>query len=449
MNDGPARAGSDASQTPRDLLHERLRAQARRFPDLDLSPLDTAGLEPRDADLVLAIEREVYRRWLTIRALASAYLQNPFEKLQPAAQAGLLVGAAQILFFDRIPAHAAINESVGWVRRRQGKKPAGLVNAVLRRISELVAERIATYDPGALDQIPLSDGRGLRLVRPLLPADPIDRLAVATSHPVSLCRHWLLRLDRREIELRCLHSLVHPPIILNARHAVSPPPGHLVEEHAAPGHFVFSGSSAELRHLLAGRDDVWVQDPASSEVVELLRDRTPRLILDVCAGRGTKTRQLARLFPESRIVATDIDAERRADLQSVFAGQERVETIDPADLTRFIGQADVVCIDAPCSNSGVLPRRLEAKYRLLPRGLASIRDLQRQITADSLRLLADDGVLLYATCSVEPEENEGHVEWIQRWHEKQPISSRALAPRGLPGGDRRDYSDGSFAACLA
>jgi 16S rRNA (cytosine967-C5)-methyltransferase len=448
MPDGPAHAPSTTSRSPRDGLHEHLRAQAKRFPDLDLSPLDTSGLDSRDADLVLAIEREVYRRWLTIRALASAFLNNPFEKLQAAAQAGLLVGGAQLLFFDRIPAHAAINESVGWVRRRQGKKPAGLVNAVLRRLSELIEGPVDRYDPAALDQLPLNDGRGLRLARPILPDDPIDRLAVATSHPVSLCRHWLLRRGEAEVRELCLHSLVHPPIVLNARHAATPPPDEFVEPHDVAGHYVFAGTTAQLRALLAERHDLWVQDPASSEVVEALRGRAPEMIVDVCAGRGTKTRQLACLFPDARIVATDIDDDRRVDLATVFAGSAQVEVWRYEALDELIGAADVVFIDAPCSNSGVLPRRVEAKYRLLPRPLASIRDVQRQVTADALRLLADDGVLLYATCSIEHEENEGHLEWLERWHKKRLITSRGVAPRGLPGGDRRAYSDGSFVACV-
>jgi 16S rRNA (cytosine967-C5)-methyltransferase len=445
MSEAPSQE-LDQSKPPhsRDLLHQRIAEQAHRFPDLSLSSMDSAGLESRDADLSLALEREIYRRWLTIRALVSLFLENPFERLQGAAQAGLLVGGAQLLFFDRIPAHAAINESVGWVRRKQGKNPAGLVNAVLRRLSELVAEPVESYNPRALDQLPLSDGRGLRLERPVLPTDPIDRLAIVTSHPLSACRHWLMRREEPEVVDWCLHSLVQPPIILNARHADSPLPADLVKEHDVPGHFVFEGTGAQLRELLAGRSDLWVQDSASSELVEALRDREPELILDLCAGRGTKTRQLDRLCPNSRLVATDIDDARRADLATVFAENDHVTVIEPADLDQYYGKVEAVLIDAPCSNSGVLPRRIEAKYRLLPDRLSSIRNVQRQITADSLRLLRGDGMLLYATCSGEHEENEGHLEWIQRWHDKHLLASRRLAPRGLPGEDRRGYSDGSF-----
>src|SRR6185503_11286306 len=120
---------------------------------------------------------------------------------------------------------------------------------------------------------------------------------------------------------------------------------------------------------------------------------------------GTKTRQLAQAHPAAEIIATDIDRERLRTLKETFADHDRVRVIDHDRLMGYAGRADLVVVDVPCSNTGVLARRVEAKYRFSRESLKGLVDIQRQIIADSLRLLEPkSGRLLYATCSIDPAE---------------------------------------------
>src|SRR5690606_35613410 len=108
----------------RDCVMRRLAAQAARFPTLDITPLDSAGLDGREQALAHAIYDAALRRWLTLEAVLNSFLKRPLRAAEPAAQAALLAGAAQILLLDRIPEHAAIDESVRWVKRGVGRRSA-------------------------------------------------------------------------------------------------------------------------------------------------------------------------------------------------------------------------------------------------------------------------------------------------------------------------------------
>ena len=126
-----------------------------------------------------------------------------------------------------------------------------------------------------------------------------------------------------------------------------------------------------------------------------------------------------------------------------------MQVVDPGELRdRFDNRADLLLLDVPCSNTGVLARRVEAKYRFDATSLSSLIGLGRQIIADSIPLLADSGWLLYTTCSVQEAENDQQAEWIARWHRMRVVSSGLRLPRGLPGGPPRHYSDGGYFACL-
>jgi 16S rRNA (cytosine967-C5)-methyltransferase len=284
-----------------------------------------------------------------------------------------------------------------------------------------------------------------------LPEDSLQRLAVATGHPVELLRLWSKSMSLREVRALALHGIIRPPVILNTAHATGAPAADLAEAHSAPGHHVFTGTRAQLVKLLEGRHDLWVQDPASSLAVESVTDLSPKLIVDACAGQGTKTRQLAETFPDAQIVATDIDHPRRAALEQAFASgphAERVTVIHHDRLDEWAGKADLVLLDVPCSNTGVLARRVEARYRATEAVVTELQSLQRQIVANAVKLLAPGGSILYSTCSLDPRENEDMVEWATRWHGFESTRMHRRMPSGGPGEADTTYSDGSFAALL-
>jgi 16S rRNA (cytosine967-C5)-methyltransferase len=463
----------------RNLVFRTLTRQARRFPDLAIGGIDEsrdapAGpLDPRDAALAHAIYDAVIRRWLTLEHVLAAFVTRPLADLEPAMRAVLLGGAAQLLLLDRVPAHAAINSAVEWAKRRINPGAGGLANAVLRKVATLRAAESPESPPARRDrytdrrdELPLSDGSALGLTREILPPDDLSRLSIATSHPVDLLRAWAASMPLREVRRLALHSLAAPPVILNTAHASasngdaahglgSLTAAGLITPHETPGHHVFLGSHSQLAALLAARSDLWVQDPASSLAVESAADLGRiRVVLDLCAGQGTKTRQLAAAFPEAEIVATDIDSARRRTLAPVFAGHPRVRVVEPPQLRdRWLAAADLILLDVPCSNSGVLARRPEARYRFSPQTLASLTATQRQIIADSIPLLragegGPRGRILYSTCSLEPQENEHQAAWAARWHAFKSARERRRLPSAGPGEPATSYSDGSFAVLL-
>lgn len=431
----------------RDLVIKRLGRRARQFPDLGPDPIDPSDLaeaDTRDAALARAIDQIVARRWLTLTAVIQHCLNRPWDNVQAPLQGALLAGAAQLLLLDRIPDHAAVNESVNQVKRTAGAKSGGFVNAVLRRLSALRGDIVDVHDPERRDELALGDGRALRLTEDVLAEDPVRRLAQQTSHPGALIAHWISVFGQATTQQLARHNLVQPPIIVTGGLS----PSEHVRPHNEAGFFVFTGRRDELPRTLASSPHARVQDPAAAQAVAATTSLSPSLIVDVCAGRGTKTGQLASVHPNARIVASDTNDERRATLAERFAASEQVQVVEPPELANFNGQADLVVLDVPCSNTGVLARRVEARYRFSPADQQSLIDVQRQIFADSILLLSTDAHVLYTTCSLEAAENQQQVEWAREWHRMSQVAVGARMPRGQPGDDDSGYADGGFHAIL-
>ena len=455
--------------TVRNLVTTRIAGRAKQFPRLFPEALCTDGLDGRDTALAHAIDQAVARRWLTLVAVLRAKLSRPWDRLHPSVQAPLLVGAAQLLLLERIPDHAAINEAVNWTKPRQ-PKAAGMVNAVLRRVAELRGE---TTDGGKRDRdsfsppaaggekesrslfpppvfsrndLPLHDGRVLRLREPVFDEDPLKRLAEQTSHPQELLARWVERDGFEQTARIAEHGLIHPPIIVCGADPLPGPPH--CEPHDEPGFAVFTGDRAALVPLLAEYPALRVQDPGSAAAVTATAGQVPNLIVDLCAGKGTQTRQLAAIHPQALIIATDANPRKLAVLREEFAGHDRVQVVEPAGLIDHAGRADLVVVDAPCSNTAVLARRVEARYRCTDEILAELLDLQRQILVEAVRLTAPQGRILYCTCSLEPQENTEQARRLVKWHKARVESETHLLPSGRPGGPVSGYRDGGYFVVL-
>lgn len=446
----------------RDLVTARVAARAKRFPHFDLSPLDTNTLDRRDAALAHAIDQAVARRWLTLVTVLQSQLSRPWDHLQPQVQAALLTGAAQLLLLDRLPDHAVIHEAVQWTKTNVAAKASGLVNAVLRRVG-ILRDRIVDdhgetrfLTPRPPEELPLHDGRAWRLKEPIFADDPLCRLGQQTSHPPELLARWVQCFGQEHTGQLAAHSLIHPPILVaglpdeaeKSARVDAAARSWTLHPHEEQGFAVFDGDRTALEELLRNYSNARVQDPSSARAVRSTAHLAPNLIVEVCAGRGTKTRQLAELHPQARIVATDIKPPKLAALQEIFKGHAQVRVVKHGQLLEFAGHAELVVVDVPCSNTAVLARRVEAKYRFSRRSLAQLVKLQRQIIADSIRLLTGTGQLLYSTCSLEPQENEQQVDWIARWHRLRVRGQEQRLPRSLPGDPPSRYADGSYFALL-
>ncbi|MEY4821678.1 MAG: Ribosomal small subunit methyltransferase [Planctomycetota bacterium] len=452
----------------REIALERILAQAMRFPDLDIAPFDPrigTQLDARDAALARAIEYAVVRRYLTLIACIRPHLAKNWPMLEKPVQAALLAGAAQILFLDRVPAAAAVDASVEWTKRRLRPGAGGLVNAVLRKVAGSVAERIPASETcvgGAMHEmvtdhtlrniVPLSDGGALRLTLDAFGEDSAAAISEKTSHARELILHWIGAFGFKETQRIALHDLVDAPLIITPYDAADPRLAERVTAHNDAGFGVWNGSHAELTTLLDEIPGLRVQDPTAASTVQILSGlpREPKVIVDLCAGRGTKTRQLAQMFPNATIFATDPEESRFAALVRMRDRYPNMRVLGPELLFReAAGKADLLLLDVPCSNSGVLARRPEARYRFTKGRTKSVIELQQKICDPAIGLLAAKGAVLYATCSIEHAENEAQARRLSNRHELSPIVDRTVMPTGMPGEPPSSYRDGGFHALLA
>lgn len=433
---------------------------AERYPDLDRRPLTRTGLSPRQGAFAQAIYAHVMRRWITLEYLLDRHLRQPMRSLEPTMRGVLLSGASQILFLDKVPLYAAIDESVELARALVRPKAAGLVNAVLRRLGESMARTCHEPWTPACDRLPVEDGHVV-LREDCLP-DPVrldEHLMVATSHPKPLVQRWLDRFGaQRTIEL-CRHNTQLSPLIVavesGARVGVTQEEGHgilekQVQPHDVPGFGRWQGSHEQLVAFLSRHPHRRVQDPASAGPIQATEALTVRAAVDFCAGGGTKTRQLAQAHPTARVIAMEVHPQRLALLQQAFAQHPTVQVVaaDTIHQHRPTDGLDLVVLDVPCSNSATLARRPEARYRFNRSTLNALVKLQQQIITRSVELFIRERQphchVLYSTCSMEEEENQAQTQWMRHtfgW----TLVRECLT---LPAGHEQSYHDGGYWALM-
>ena len=437
------------TDTARARVASALIDAARAFPDITPSPLEVRGIDPRDTALAVALHRCVLQRWRTLEYIVDRFSRKPCKALEPAMRSVMLCGAAQLLFFDRLPAHAVVDETVTLARKLVRRQAAGMANAVLRKVAQLVAghEHDVTWTPAA-DALPTESGM-VRLTDAVLPApgDVINHVAVATGHPHRLCERWARAFGRDAMRNVSFHGLLTPPtIVALAPDEPTPDADDAIEPHAIDGFAVWRGDHEQLVAFLDAVPGRRVQDPAAARALARVAAEQPTTVVDFCAGRGTKTRQAAQLFPNAAVIATDTDLDRFAALRRVCNGLANARAVAPADLGQTCprGTADLLVLDVPCSNTGVLARRPEAKYRFRGSSLDELIELQRHIVLQAAPLLAPGGTLLYTTCSIEAEENQEQVAWMAG----QLGASVEHVEQVMPEGRGTTYHDGSYHAVL-
>lgn len=248
----------------------------------------------------------------------------------------------------------------------------------------------------------------------------------------------------------CLHGIKNPPTVIAVeegwRDTLSDQVKGLMRPHDRPGFAIWRGSHDELVQFLAGHPARRVQDPASAMAVQAVSGFAATSCVDYCAGRGTKTHQLALQFPQASVLATDADIQRLAVLRKAFTEHPTVIVVGPEQVESVCspGSVDLLLLDVPCTNSGVLGRRPEARYRFNGTTLKSLVDLQRAIIRRASGLLRPGGHLLYSTCSLESQENQDQVQWIAQELGAAQVSESLT----LPAGEGVAYHGGGYYALL-
>lgn len=345
----------------------------KKFVDEALEAQRTAALSRRDRALLTTLVYGVTRRRRTLDWL----IDRCAKRVHPEIRQHLRVALFQMRYLTKIPRHAAVNEAVE-LAKGVSAASAGFVNAVLRKAADLE-----------------------------LPED----LGTRTSHP-----DWLIQRWRRFKNLE---------EILEANNAVLPVTARPNPLQAPGAPFEIEGDPTAHPGFAEGH--FTVQDETSMKAAPLLAPRPGERVLDLCAAPGGKTTHLAELM-EGKGLVVAVDLPDRIRLVREAARRLRLDNIDciAGDGTSitFREPFDAILIDAPCSNTGVLARRPDARWRLREGDIAGAVEIQRKLLANAARLLKPGGRLVYSTCSLEPEENRIDLPGFRIVHEELILPSK-------------------------
>jgi 16S rRNA (cytosine967-C5)-methyltransferase len=415
------------------------------------------ALSAADRRLVTQLVYGVLRRRGTLRAFLEPFVNRPAHKVEAWLWDALYLGACQLALLTHIPAHAAVHETVELAVSFARPGARGFLNGILRRLSELMTEERTTT--AAADALPLEHGEYRRLSRPIFPdpaIHPQEYLAAAFSLPDWLVQRWLPRYGVEEchrlgfwfagpapLTLRCQPLRCSREQLLAALRQA----GHAAEpgEHRQAIRLHEPGPIREL----PGYADGWfsVQDESAMRVTSALAPEPGDTILDLCSAPGGKATHLAELMHDTgRILACDVDEQR---LQTVAGLAQRLGlTIlstcrlrDESGVGVPPGPFDRVLVDVPCSNTGVLGKRPEARWRLRPDDLQHLVNLQTRLLRLAVERVRPGGIVVYSTCSIEPEENRHVIETVL---ESNPELRLEAAEDTVPGRP----ADGGFWARL-
>ena len=375
---------TDARQTAFHALSKMERDNA--YSNLLLPEITAAeDLSRRDMLLAYRIVKTVLERKITIDYNLSLYLTQPLKKLKPQVLTILRMGASQLLFMDKIPPSAAINESVKLSKKNGCAFASGLVNAVLRKIS----------------------GKGLSL-----PEDDgsVKFLSIKYSFPEYICEKFVSYFGKDISEKIMTSSLGDGNIYIRKNTLKDENFTFECEKTNFPENCYVIKNTGDIAQLPDFKNGLFhVQDLSSQLCCRVLAPEKGETVIDVCSAPGGKTMTMAQMMEnDGRIISCDIHEHKLKLINDTAKrlGIDIVETHlrDGADKNAHLPEADKILCDVPCSGFGVTGKKPEIKYKNQDE-IASLPDLQLEILLNSAQYLKKGGKLVYSTCTLLPEEN--------------------------------------------
>jgi 16S rRNA (cytosine967-C5)-methyltransferase len=401
-----------------------------------------ARLDARDRRWLRELLYGMLRRRAWIDAVLDARVRTGLARVDADVLDLLRLGTYQLLSMGSVPAYAAVAQTVELAKRAHGMGAGKFVNAVLRRVDR---ERA---DLGVV-----------------LPEDAVEALALETSHPVWLVQRWLARFGaeqtRRLLDANNAEApLVARPVGVTSAQLAAALEDAGVQVEPAPlldDGLVLAGGLSSLTELGAfQKGHFHLQDPASTLVTRYASVPEGGTVADLCSAPGGKAVELSRL---ARVVAaSDVSPARLARVR------DNVKRLGTTNVLPYVADArspavrpvDAVLIDVPCTGTGTFRRHPDARWRLRTSDLSLLGMLQRQILRAAASVVKPGGLLVYSTCSLEPEENDEPVDAFLADHSEwrlEPPPADAVPATVLDGGRLRVLpqqhgTDGAFAARL-
>ena len=424
--------------------------------------ISSGGVTAEDKFLVQEVVFGAIRHRSTLDQILANYLQFSMKRQHIAVRWALRLATYQLVYLSRVPFHAAIHGTVEALKATRGieTRDAGFANAVLRRIQADIGEK-TEEDPSDVNSrlvVPARHG-WCSFNRPVLPASSQNRsvfLALKFSHPKWLISRWVSRFGEEEaIQLCGANNRV--PLVTSILTDSAPSGEEVIESLESEGVQVEQGVLPQALRLrrtgdigqLKAFQEAWIriQDETAHVIGKALEPAPGSRVLDLCAAPGGKASQiLERIGPEGHLVACDSDPQKldrlRQSLERFGANFTIRHVSDQPEELEIDELFPYILVDVPCSNTGVLARRPEARWRVHGEDLSKLAILQARLLDAALRRLAPGGRLVYSTCSIEPEENGQVTSAIRRRHPGlEEEGSRLFLPH-------RDGADGGYYSIL-
>ncbi|MCQ2529733.1 MAG: 16S rRNA (cytosine(967)-C(5))-methyltransferase RsmB [Lachnospiraceae bacterium] len=387
-------------------------------------------LDGQERAFVTRLFTGVLERLILIDSIINAYSKTNTQKMKPVIRNILRLSVYQLFYMDSVPDHAAINEAVLLAKKKGFGGLTGFVNGVLRNIQrngipENLPENVRCCTPKWFyEKMVQQEGKEA--------AEGFFYACLESGKNVSV------RLNlRKESKENIVKSLIAD--------------GCKVEKDPEIKEAVYISGFEKLTELNAYKNGlIFIQDTSSMnigvEAGNALSEKTPKLIIDVCAAPGGKSTHLAEKYPEARIISRDLTPEKTKLIEEnrTRLGLSNVEcqVWDALSLDEtLVEKADLVVADLPCSGLGVIGNKPDIKWRVKEKDLKELEQLQKNILTVVQSYVKPDGILIYSTCTVNQGENSDNVQWFT---ENYPFELQK-EKKFLPG---RDNSDGFYIAVL-
>lgn len=385
-------------------------------------------------------------------------------RVKPAQWNLLRIGVYELVYTPETADYAIINEAVNLARQTSSKKSSGFVNAVLRKVQRSIEKRQVHPDNiNARRIVPQTPEAGCLFRIELLP-DPsketIPYLNLAFSIPQTLIREWITAYGCEQTTMICFASNRNPSVILQPNTLIITAEDlaeRLNNEQISNelgGGFIRIRNAGKINKIRAYLDGLfYVQDITAHKTVAMLAPQPGWTVLDLCAAPGGKSMSLALQIQDSGLIlASDADLKRLGRVRE-NARRLRLKSIEivPAHRIEQLGrkqkQLDAIVLDVPCSNTGVLARRPEARWRWKPRAVDTLMELQQNLLEKAAAMSRPGTKILYSTCSIQPNENQQQIHCFLERHRQIVLLDEQLTLPALPSQQTPDY-DGGYAAVL-
>jgi 16S rRNA (cytosine967-C5)-methyltransferase len=415
----------------------------------------------RATDLVFGTLRN--RR--AIDTVITTFSGRPVKRIQGSLLNIIRVGTYELIYCPSTEQYAIVDEAVASAKATGSTKQAGFVNAVLRQVTRHISNRqvslLQADDKSTLPQTPVTGCQFDTVFLPESETRPSEYLSTAFSLPKWLVAGWLAEFGEESTQQICFASNRRPSIYLRPNLLKTTMEILTQKLRDAELELDVSTDNSVIRIVspraiseLPGfaQGEFSVQDVSASKPVSFMTPQSGMRILDLCAAPGTKTTQLAEATGDSaKIVATDID-NRRLEMVKENTTRLGINNVDVVPYEEILNSQfsilnskfDCILLDVPCSNTGVLARRVEARYRIKPESIRELARIQGGLIRTASEMIKPGGLICYSTCSIQKAENSRQIEDFLKQNQNFTLESEQLT---LPSAEGFDH-DGGYVAIL-